>query len=130
MDTVQGLKFGLYSNAGYRTCGGMAASLGYEALDLDQFLEWDIDYLKYDNCFPNNTDDVHSMDVTASLAHLPSFYQNPTEEHRFARMAEHILAAKKNRKNITVELCLYGWGNVEEWGFNFAQLWRTSGDIG
>ena len=30
------LKFGLYSDAGYKTCGGMAASLGYEAIDLDQ----------------------------------------------------------------------------------------------
>ena len=33
---INGLKFGLYSDAGYRTCGGMAASLGYEAIDLDQ----------------------------------------------------------------------------------------------
>ena len=33
---INGLKFGLYSDAGYRTCGGMAASLGYESIDLDQ----------------------------------------------------------------------------------------------
>ena len=52
-----GLKFGLYSDAGHKTCGGMAASLGYEAIDLHQFLDWDIDYLKYDNCFPSNTPD-------------------------------------------------------------------------
>ena len=48
----EGLKFGLYSDAGVKTCGGMAGSLGFEAIDLDQFLDWDIDYLKYDNCYP------------------------------------------------------------------------------
>ena len=32
-------------------------------------------------------------------------------------------------KNITMELCLYGWGNVEDWGYRYGQLWRTSNDI-
>ena len=48
----QGLKFGIYSDAGYKTCGGMAASLGYEQQDMDLFLSFEIDYLKYDNCYP------------------------------------------------------------------------------
>ena len=70
------------------------------------------------------------MDVAASLTHLPSFYQRPSENERFSQMGQQILAASAKRgKNITMELCLYGWGNVEEWGFQFAQLWRTSGDI-
>lgn len=47
-----GLKFGLYSNAGYRTCGGVAGSLGFEENDVKLFLDYDIDYLKYDNCYP------------------------------------------------------------------------------
>lgn len=123
-----GLKFGLYSDAGHKTCGGMAGSLNYESVDLEQFLQWDIDYLKYDNCFPTPNSN-HNMDVPESLIHLPSFYQSPSEEERFSRMGEQILAAAKNKKNITVELCLYGWGNVETWGFAYAQLWRTSQDI-
>ncbi len=48
-----GLKFGIYSDAGEFTCGGMAGSLGYEEKDLELFLEYEIDYLKYDNCYPN-----------------------------------------------------------------------------
>ena len=123
----KGLKFGLYSDAGVKTCGGMAGSLGFESLDLNQFLDWDIDYLKYDNCYPSS-EKIHDINIAASLSNLPSFYQRPTEKKRFGAMGQALRLAQK-RKNITMELCLYGWGNVEEWGFEFAQLWRTSGDI-
>jgi alpha-galactosidase len=43
-----GLKAGIYSSAGYTTCGGYPASLGYEAIDAETFASWGIDYLKYD----------------------------------------------------------------------------------
>lgn len=39
------------------------------------------------------------------------------------------LKAVKHLRNITFELCLYGWGNVELWGPDAGHLWRTSGDI-
>ena len=47
------LKFGIYSDAGSLTCGGCAGSLGHEKQDIEQFLEFGIDFLKYDNCYPN-----------------------------------------------------------------------------
>lgn len=122
-----GLKFGLYSDAGAKTCGGMAGSLGYESLDLDQFLDWEIDYLKYDNCYPTAAEE-HTMDKIKSMLHIPSFYQYPSEQSRFDPMGEAILKAK-SRRNVTFELCLYGWGNVEEWAPKYGHLWRTSGDI-
>jgi alpha-galactosidase len=31
----KGLKFGLYSDAGYRTCGGKPGSLGFEEADAE-----------------------------------------------------------------------------------------------
>lgn len=43
-----GLKVGIYSSAGYTTCGGYPASLGYESIDAETFAGWGIDYLKYD----------------------------------------------------------------------------------
>ena len=49
----KGLKFGLYSDAGYKTCAGRPGSLGYEEIDAKTYAEWEVDYLKYDNC---NTD--------------------------------------------------------------------------
>lgn len=45
-----GLKFGMYSSAGYLTCGRYAASLGREDADAQTFADWGVDYLKYDNC--------------------------------------------------------------------------------
>ena len=38
------------------------------------------------------------------------------------------LAAAKSERDILFELCLYGWGNVEEWGPEMGHLWRTGGD--
>ncbi|CAI5487851.1 unnamed protein product [Closterium sp. Naga37s-1] len=47
----KGLKLGLYSDAGKRTCSGKPGSLGHEAIDALTFAEWGVDYLKYDSCY-------------------------------------------------------------------------------
>ncbi|MDS0261276.1 glycoside hydrolase family 27 protein [Haloarcula sp. S1CR25-12] len=46
----RGLKFGLYSSAGSHTCQGYPASLGRERVHAEQFADWGVDFLKYDNC--------------------------------------------------------------------------------
>jgi alpha-galactosidase len=53
----KGLKIGLYSTPGTKTCaaiyGGYAGgvgSLGYETKDAQTYASWGIDYLKYDKC--------------------------------------------------------------------------------
>lgn len=46
----QGLKFGIYSDRGSATCQGLPASLGSEELDAQTFADWEVDYLKHDNC--------------------------------------------------------------------------------
>ena len=48
----KGLKFGLYSDAGYKTCAGRPASLGYEDINAATYASWGVDYLKYDNAIP------------------------------------------------------------------------------
>ena len=45
-----GLKFGMYSDRGAKTCGGYPGSQGFERPDAAQFARWGVDYLKYDNC--------------------------------------------------------------------------------
>ena len=47
----KGLKFGIYSDAGTKTCGGMPGSYGYEEQDAQTFAEWGVDFLKYDYCY-------------------------------------------------------------------------------
>lgn len=45
-----GLKLGIYSDSGNKTCAGYTASLCYEEEDAKQFAAWGVDLLKYDNC--------------------------------------------------------------------------------
>ena len=51
----KGLKFGMYSCAGVRTCGNYPGSFGHEFLDAKTFAEYGADFLKYDFCYvPSN----------------------------------------------------------------------------
>ena len=51
----KGLKFGLYSDAGSKTCAGRPGSLGHEVDDANSYASWGVDYLKYDNCNAGRT---------------------------------------------------------------------------
>src|ERR1700716_3770844 len=46
----KGLKFGIYSDAGVKTCAGRPGSSGHEYQDALQYAAWGVDYLKYDWC--------------------------------------------------------------------------------
>jgi alpha-galactosidase len=48
---ANGMHFGIYSSAGFKTCQAFPASLGMEQTDVSQYVEWGVDYLKYDNCY-------------------------------------------------------------------------------
>ena len=50
----KGLKFGIYSDGGEMTCERRPGSLGYEFNDAKTYAEWEVDYLKYDNCYNKN----------------------------------------------------------------------------
>ncbi|MFD0619710.1 NPCBM/NEW2 domain-containing protein [Paenibacillus sp. GCM10027629] len=47
----KGLKLGIYSSNGTKTCMGLPASQGNEKRDAAKFAEWEVDYLKYDFCY-------------------------------------------------------------------------------
>jgi len=46
----KGLLFGIYNSAGTKTCAGRAGSLFHEEIDAQDWADWGVDYLKYDNC--------------------------------------------------------------------------------
>ena len=46
----KGLKIGIYSSPGPKTCAGYEGSLGHEEQDAKMYAAWGIDYLKYDLC--------------------------------------------------------------------------------
>ncbi len=46
----KGLKLGIYSSPGPKTCAKYEGSYGHEEQDAQTYAEWGIDYLKYDLC--------------------------------------------------------------------------------
>ena len=100
-----GLKFGLYSDAGSKTCAGRPGSLGHEYQDARQYAKWDVDYLKYDWC--NTT----TQDARAAY-----------------RLMRDALDA--SGKPIVLSICEWGTAKPWLWGHEVGgNLWRTTGDI-
>ncbi len=53
---AMGLKFGLYEDAGLRTCAQLPGDLGHYGTDVSTFRSWHVDLAKIDMCqFPDNT---------------------------------------------------------------------------
>ncbi len=46
----KGLKLGIYSSPGPKTCAGFEGSLDHEAQNAQLYASWGVDYLKYDLC--------------------------------------------------------------------------------
>jgi alpha-galactosidase len=100
----KGLKLGLYSDAGYTTCGGYNASRGHEFQDAYMFAYWGADYLKYDWC---NTDGINAIGA-------------------YTTMRDAIYATKRP---MVFSMCEWGNNKPWEWATNVGHLWRTTGDI-
>jgi alpha-galactosidase len=105
----KGLKLGIYSSPGPRTCAEYPGSYGHEDQDAKTFAAWGVDYLKYDWCGARM---IYSHDA------LQPVYQ---------KMGDALL---NSGQPIVYSLCEYGSGNVELWGAKVGgNLWRTTGDI-
>jgi alpha-galactosidase len=109
---ARGLKAGIYSSPGPRTCASHTGSYGREAEDARQYAEWGFDYLKYDWCSYGN------LVPNATREQLQAPY----------RVMRSVLDAVP--RNIVYSLCQYGQGQVWEWGKAVGgDCWRTTGDI-
>ncbi|MDR6944936.1 putative Ig domain-containing protein [Mucilaginibacter pocheonensis] len=107
-----GLRMGIYSSPGPRTCGGFLGSWQHEDQDAQTYGDWGIDYLKYDWC------SYSEIIPHPDLAGL----KKPYEVMRGS--------LDKINRDIMYSLCQYGWGNVWEWGASVGgNSWRTTGDI-
>ena len=110
---AKGLKLGIYSSPGPRTCAGFEGSYGHEEQDARTYAKWGIDYLKYDWC------SYGGIAKDDSLAEMQKPYRVMRE------------ALDKCGRDIVYSLCQYGMGDVWEWGARVGgNLWRTTGDIG
>ena len=113
---AKGLKIGIYSSPGPRTCQQRyAGSYEHEAQDAKTYAKWGFDYLKYDWC------SYSDVEKEAARTPLPGL-QKP---YRLMRGLLDTLD-----RDIVFSLCQYGWGNVWEWGDEVGgNLWRVTGDI-
>ncbi|KAL6641243.1 hypothetical protein ACP70R_019424 [Stipagrostis hirtigluma subsp. patula] len=101
----KGLKLGIYSDAGFKTCAKVQpGSLGHEEQDAKTFAAWGVDYLKYDNC--NNGD------------------LKPLE--RYPEMSK---ALMRTGRPIYFSLCEWGDMHPARWGAAYGNSWRTTNDI-
>jgi alpha-galactosidase len=101
---AKGLKFGIYTDAGRRTCEGRPGSYGYEELDARTYAQWGVDYVKIDWC------NAEGLDA-------------PTQ---YARLRDALLASGRP---IVFSICEWGENKPWEWAADVGHLWRTTGDI-
>ena len=118
----KGLKFGIYSSPGAKTCGGYAGSLGHEAQDAKMYADWGVDFLKYDLCSfqddMNKAKAEHPNDPDATKSLMISAYR---------KMGD---ALKATGRPIVYSLCQYGVDQPWKWGPGLgASMWRTKDDI-
>ena len=101
-----GLKFGIYSDAGTKTCAGRPAGLGHEYQDAIMYASWGVDYLKYDWCST-----LPGQDAKSSYANIRQ-------------------ALDASGRPIVLSICEWGGRQPWLWGKESGgNLWRTTGDI-
>jgi alpha-galactosidase len=101
----KGLKFGIYTDAGTRTCQGRPGTLGFEERDARTYASWGVDYVKEDWC-----------NAAALVA--------PTQYEKFRR------ALDRTGRPIVLSICEWGSNQPWEWAPRVGNLWRTTDDIG
>ena len=115
----KGLKLGIYSSPGAKTCAGFEGSLGHEEQDARTYAAWGVDYLKYDLC-------SYTKELRERAGRDPVKNQQVMEEI-YLKMHD---ALAKTGRPIVLSLCQYGWQAVWRWGAHVGgNLWRTTGDI-
>ena len=104
-----GLKAGIYSDAGANACGGSKdiGYYGYEKEDNILFFDtWDYDFVKVDYCGANQL--------------------NLDEEEQYTKIIQAIRDYVK-KKDVVFNICR--WAYPGTWVSDWADSWRTTGDI-
>lgn len=101
---AKGLKLGIYSDAGRKTCAERPGSQGHEYQDALTYARWGIDYLKYDWCSTDTRNAEEAYTVMAT-------------------------ALRSTGRDIVFSICEWGTSKPWLWASNVGNLWRTTGDI-
>jgi alpha-galactosidase len=125
----KGLKLGIYTSPGPKTCTDYVGSYGHEEQDAKTYAEWGVDYLKYDLCSFDTFENVYLYQEKPAMAKSTEsrVLGLQQEKQAYEKMHQAVLATGRP---IVFSLCQYGVGNVWEWGTTVGgNLWRTTDDI-
>ncbi len=101
----KGLKIGLYTDAGIKTCAGYEGSEGHEIDDIMTYAEWGFDYVKIDWCYCEGKD--------------------PAETY-----AQYGDAIRDASRDIVLSICNGGYGESWKWGSGVGgNCWRIHDDV-
>jgi len=108
----KGLRVGLYSSPGPKTCANFNGSWQHEQQDADTYAKWGFDYLKYDWCSYGGVATGEGLEQQVRPYRLMG------------------AALQKEPRDIVYSLCQYGMGDVWKWGAGVdGNAWRTTRDI-
>jgi hypothetical protein len=100
-----GLKIGLYTDCGPKTCAGFEGSEGHEEQDIKTYAKWGFDYVKIDWCYCEKKDAIETY----------SKFTN---------------AISQADRDIVFSICEWGTAKPWLWGEKVGgNCWRTTGDI-
>ncbi|MFQ6045267.1 MAG: glycoside hydrolase family 27 protein [Gemmatimonadales bacterium] len=100
----KGLKFGLYTDIGPKTCQGRPGSYGHFLQDAQTYAAWGVDYVKVDWCHADSLD----------------------AQSQYKAFRE---ALDATGRPIVLSICEWGRNRPWEWARGIGQLWRVTGDI-
>jgi alpha-galactosidase len=100
----KGLKFGIYTCCGTKTCGGRPGSYGYEAIDAKTYAEWGVDFIKEDWCYTDGLETLTQYKIMSD-------------------------AIRATGRPMLLSLCEWGISSPWEWGKGIGVMWRTTSDI-
>ena len=100
----KGLKFGIYTDAGRKTCQGRPGTYGHEVQDARTYAAWGVDYVKEDWC--------NAEGLVA-----------PVQYAKFRDALAHA------GRPIVLSICEWGSNQPWDWAPRTGNLWRTTDDI-
>jgi alpha-galactosidase len=109
----KGLRAGIYTSPGPRTCAGYEGAWQHEEADARQFAAWGFDFLKYDWC---------------SYGKIATGKEVADRQAPYRKMGAIVAGLDRD---VVFNLCQYGMSDVWNWGAEVGgHAWRTTGDLG
>lgn len=91
-----GLKFGMYNDIGTKLCSGAEVGIyGYEKVDCEDYINWDIDFIKVDNCYYMWDNATFAEPSNAKYSYAPNIKSITVDGKRLSAVKDGILTGTR-----------------------------------